>query len=299
VSSVSAAARTSDASLLRYALGVGITVFAVLSQYFVPQEWAASRVLYDNLPGDLLIVYGIPIVAFLALVGVDPLRNWRANLGVAAQEGLGWFGTLSILALFVVLVLAIVYAILDPSVLNLLSRPNPALVQAQGDPWAFVGLSFAIGAIEETIFRGWIFGYWLRRGGSWLVPAVWTSALFAGVHLYYGTTYGLASPLIFPSLFLAGFAFAATYRFSDGNLVVPALLHGQMDATAFLSLVSSSAALELHYGVVFLGAAIALVLYLSPGRERAGEPGGPIAALARWLEPRPPPAILPPGPPAG
>ncbi|MGB6499803.1 MAG: CPBP family intramembrane glutamic endopeptidase [Thermoplasmata archaeon] len=279
-------------SIFRYAVGVVITVFAVLSQYFVPQLWAGARLLYDNIPGDLLIVYGIPIVAFLLLVGVDPLRHWRANLAVATEEGLGWFGITALLALLIVLFLAIAYAILDPSVLALLNRPNPALVQAQGDPWLYIAFSFAVGAIEETIFRGWIFGFWHRRGGSWLLPAVWTSAVFAGVHLYYGTTYGLASPLIFPSLFLVGFALAATYRFSDGNLVIPALLHGQMDATAFLSIISGPLALAIHYLVVFAGAAVAVVAYLRS--DRNDPPNGPIGALARWLAP---PASAP-APPA-
>jgi len=271
------------ASEARYFAGVFLTVFAVLSQYFVPQTWAPARSLYYNLPGDLLVVYGVPIVAFLALVGVDPLRNWRANLALATTEGLGWYGILSLVALLVVLLLAVVYAVLDPSVLSLLSRPNPALTQAAGDPWLFVGFSFVVGAIEETIFRGWIFGFWQRRPGSWLVPATWTSAVFAGVHLYYGTTYGLASPLIFPTLFFAGFALAATYRYSDGNLVVPALLHGQMDAVAYLSLLSAPAALVLHYAVIFVGAVVAVVVYVHARSTTV--PNGPVGALARGLGP--------------
>lgn len=285
-----------DGGLVRYAIGVTITVVAVLSQYFVPQQVPAARVVYYHLLGDLFVVYGIPIVAFLGLVGLGPLRRWRANLGIAAWEGLGWFGVLSLLALALVLLLAIVYALIDPSLLALLGRTNPALAQADSDPWLFVGLSFLVGAIEETIFRGWIFGFWQHRPGSWLVPATWTSAVFAGVHLYYGTTYGLASPLIFPSLFFAGFAFAAAYRFSGGNLVVPALLHGQMDATAYLSLVSPGAALVAHYAVIVAAAIVGLV-----GYARAG-PGvperGPVGPILRLLDVVPAvPQNAPPGAP--
>jgi membrane protease YdiL (CAAX protease family) len=264
------------ASLGRYFVGVAITVAAVVSQYVVPQNVPGATVLYGNLPGDLFIVYGIPVLAFAFLVGGAPLRDWSKRLGLATWEGLRWYGLLTLLALLVVIGLAIVYALIDPAALQLLNRPNPALQQARGDPWFFVGFSFVIGAFEETIFRGWIFGYWRDRPGAWFVPATWTSAVFAGVHLYYGTTYGIAAPLIFPTLFLMGFSLAATYRFSGGNLVVPSLLHGTNDATAFLTLVSVEAGevgVALHYLIVLVGAVIGLVHYLRP----SGGPSSPDA----------------------
>jgi membrane protease YdiL (CAAX protease family) len=272
--------RVVPAPLGRYALGVVITVVAIYSQYFVPSLVPGSLAVYGNLPGDLLIVYGIPIVAFALLVGSAPLRDWSHRMAMAVREGFAWYGALSLLALGLLLVLVIVYNALDPSALKLLNRPNPALTEAAGNPWFFVGFSFAVGAFEETIFRGWIFGYWRDRRGSWVVPALWTSALFAGVHLYYATTYGLAAPLIFPELFFAGLAFAATYRFSGGNLVMPALLHGAQDATAYLTLVSGAWAtigLAIHYTIVLGGAILFLVLYLRSDRaplERIAAPPG-------------------------
>ena len=256
------------APLARYFLGVFVTVFVILSQYFVPERFPATDVLYGNLPGDLFIVYGIPVIAFALLVGRAPLRDWGKRMGSATWHGLRFYGLLTLLGLLVVLVLTIVYEVIDPAALHLLNRPNPALQQASGNPWFFVGFSFVIGAFEETIFRGFIFGYWRDRGGSWTVPAVWTSVVFAGVHLYYGTTYGAAAPLIFPGLFLLGFAFAATYRYSRGNLVVPAALHGAHDAAAFLTLISEEWGLICLYSVVLVGALIGLVHYLL--REPAG-----------------------------
>jgi len=255
---------TSRASLARYFVGVAITVFAVLSQYFLPQALPALRPIYGTLVGDLAVVYGIPVLSFVLLVGLDPLRHWADRMGLAVVEGLRWYGLLSLLALVVVLGLAIVYMAFDPAALQLLNRPNPALQQAVGDPWLYVALSFVVGAFEETIFRGWIFGFWRGRAGSWVVPALWTSGLFAGVHLYYATTYGVAAPLIFPSLFLLGFAFAATYQASGGNLVVVALLHGANDATAYLTLINLDLGDGLHYLVILVGAALGLVLYLRP-----------------------------------
>jgi membrane protease YdiL (CAAX protease family) len=255
---------TVPASLGRYFSGVAITVGAVLSQYVVPQTTPGAVVLYGNLPGDLFVVYGVPVLAFAFLVGGAPLRDWSQRMKLATWEGLRWYGLLALLALLIVIGLTVVYEVVDPAALNLLNRPNPALTQASGDPWFFVGFSFVIGAVEETIFRGWIFGYWRDRPGSWFVPATWTSGVFAGVHLYYGTTYGLAAPLIFPTLFLMGFALAAAYRFSGGNLVVPSLLHGANDATAFLTLVNVEVGVVLHYLIILAGAVIGLVHYLSP-----------------------------------
>jgi membrane protease YdiL (CAAX protease family) len=252
-----------------------ITVAAIYSQYFVPTLWPASLAVYGNLPGDLAVVYGVPIVAFGLLVGGAPLRDWSHRMVLAVREGFAWYGALLLLALLILLVLAIVYSVVAPGALKLLERPNPALTQAEGNPWFFVAFSFAVGAFEETIFRGWIFGYWRDRPGTWVVPALWTSALFAGVHLYYATTYGLAAPLVFPQLFFGGLAFAATYHYSDGNLVMPALLHGAQDATAYLTLVSAAgytAGLALHYTIVLGGGLLFLVLYL---RARAG-PRSPI-----------------------
>jgi membrane protease YdiL (CAAX protease family) len=260
------------ASLARYVAGVSVTVAAVVSQYFVPELVPASRLLYGNLAGSLAIVYGIPVLAFAALVGLGPLRAWRDRMGVAAWHGLGWYGALSVLGVVLTVVLVAIYRGVDPSALSLLTRPNPAIQQAESDPWFFVGLSFVVGAFEETIFRGWIFGYWKDRPGSWLVPATWTSAVFAGVHLYYGLTYGAISPVFYTLLFLLGFAFAAAYRFSGGNLVVPALLHGAHDAAGYLGLISPEAGVVALYAVILLGFLLAIVEFF----RAKGDPLAPI-----------------------
>ena len=280
--SVGGVAPTAPAAPLGpYAVGVVVTVLAVLSQYFVPELVPATRVVYGNLPGDLFVIYGIPVIAFALLVGAEPLRHWRDRMGRASWEGLRWYGLLSLLAIVVIFALEIVYSVVDPSALGLLSRPNPALEQARSDPWFYVGFSFVVGAFEETIFRGWIFGFWSRRPGDWLVPATWTSAVFTGVHLYYATTYGIAVPLILPSLFLTGFALAATYQLSGGNLVVPALLHGANDAAAYLSIVPQSWGLALglavRYGLILVGGVIGLIEYLRK-EEGTPPPPGPFGA---------------------
>ncbi|MCI4317679.1 MAG: CPBP family intramembrane metalloprotease, partial [Thermoplasmata archaeon] len=253
----------------RYAAAVIITVAAIFSQYVIPQTLPYLRPLYVSFFGSLSIIYGIPIVAFLLLVGVRPLQNWASNPAKATWEGLRWYGLMSALSILVLFALTIVYLIVDPAALHLLSRPNPVLESARSNPWFWVAFSFAIGACEELIFRGWIFGYWRGRAGvGWFGPAVGSSALFAGVHLYYGFTYAAAAPLIFPDLFLLGFAFAAAVQASGGNLIVVAVLHGVNDAAAFLTLVSPGGSLALHYGVILVGLLIALIAYLQKPSAR-------------------------------
>jgi hypothetical protein len=292
------------ASVEAYVAALLISVVAVVSQYFVPQLVPAVDPLYHSFFGGLFVVYGIPILAFTVLVGVRPLDRFARRPGPAALSALGWYGALALLSLAVTFVLIFVYLALDPSALDLLDRPNPVVEEARSNPWFWVGFSFAIGAIEETIFRGWIFGYWLARGTSigW-VHAVWTSALFAGVHLYYATTYGLASPLVYPTLFFLGLAFALAVQASGGNLVWVALLHGANDATAFLTIVSPLLANSVHFGVILVGGAIALILYLRRPRPAPAPPpyaapyGGPWSAGVPFGSGSPAPIAVPVVPP--
>ncbi len=271
------------ASLPAYAVAVGATVVAILSQYFLPELLPATRPAYASLAGSLLIVYGLPVLAFALLVGWGPLRGYVAGMRTATVEGLRWYGALSVLGLLVVFLLEIVYLAVDPSALRLLDRETPVIEAARSNPWFWVGFSFVIGLVEETIFRGWLFGYWLVRSPDrWFVHAVWTSGLFAGLHLYYGNTYGPVSTFASTELFFAGLAFAVAVRYSNGNVLVVGLLHGVHDAAAFLTLVSEPAGLALYYLVILAGAAIALALYL---RDRAPSPA-------------PPPPAPPPGSPA-
>jgi membrane protease YdiL (CAAX protease family) len=271
-------------STVRYFLAVALTVTAILSQYWVPQRLPSVVPLYQSFLGGLVVVYGVPLAAFSLLVGTGPLRAYRQRMALAGWEGLRWYGIVSVLAFAVSFALLVVYAAVDPAALKLLNRPNPVLQQAASDPWFAVVFSFVIGAVEEVIFRGWIFGYWLGRGRlPWSVHAAWTSVLFAAVHLYYAQTYGVASPILYPTLFLVGFGFAATVRATGGNLVVVALLHGGTDAAAFLTLVSVRGAIALHYGVILVGAALAVVQYFrgSPFSPRGDGPTvAPPAATA-------------------
>ncbi len=275
------------ASLAAYSTAVVITVVAILSQYFLPQLVPALRPVYGTLATDLLVVYGIPILAFLVLVGRDPLRNYVARTPQAAVEGLRWYGAMSILGLLSAVVIVIVLEAVDPAAVAQLSKLSPPLVAAEADPWFWVGFSFVIGLVEETIFRGWVFGYWLARDPAhWAVHAVWTSALFASVHLYYGSTYGFASAVAFAELFFAGLGFAFAVRYSRGNLLIVGLLHGAHDSLSFSTLVWKPWGADLYYLLILVGAIVFVVVALG---QRPTDP-----PLTPW-QPGPPTGASPPG----
>jgi membrane protease YdiL (CAAX protease family) len=255
--------------LERYVAATVLTVLAILSQYFLPQAIPALLPLYASYLGDFLIVYGVPILAFVLLVGWGPLRNWDRNVGTGFVEGFRWYGLLTVVGLLLSIVaIVVIVSAIGPSAVNVLSKPTPVVKAASADPYLWVALSFLIGFVEETIFRGWIFGYWLMKDpGRWKVHAAWTSMLFAGVHVYYALTYGIVFVLPLIILIADGLAFAIGFRYSGGSLIGIAFLHGWNDATAFLALPLPALGLSLHYLVVLIGVIIAVVLYLRQQRS--------------------------------
>ncbi|MCI4344531.1 MAG: CPBP family intramembrane metalloprotease [Thermoplasmata archaeon] len=292
------------ASPRTYAVALLVTVVAILSQYFVPQMFPPARAVYGTLLGGLLIVYGVPVLIFTFLVGARPLRAAFRHLGTATEAGVRWAGLLLLLSLLVVGVLITLYARFDPSAIHFLSRPNPALQEAAPDPYFWIAFAFVIGAVEETIFRGWVFGYWLQRDPRrWWLHAFWTSALFAGVHLYYGTTYGPIAPVQFTTLFLLGFAYAGTMRSSGGNLVVIAVLHGANDASAFSTLITPVGA-DLYFLTLIVGGLVlGLIAIIQSTRAPATNlspfvPPGPYRPELPAAAPSPYPWAYPPPPPS-
>ena len=286
------------ATLGAYFAAVAITVLAILSQYYLPELVPAVRPAYATLAPSLLIVYGIPILAFVLLVGVRPLRRFFSNGRLAVVEGLRWYGAMAILGLLAAFTITAVLAAIDPSAIAQLSKESPPLVAAESDPWFWVGFSFVIGVIEETIFRGWIFGFWLLRSPSqWLVHSIWTSLLFASMHLYYGTTYGFASGVAFAELFFAGLGFAYAVRYSRGNLLIVGLLHGAHDSLSFSTLVWKPYGEELFYILILAGVFVFLVVALV--RNQEPRPMSPWEAGPSTPAPVPAgnPAIIWPPPP--
>jgi membrane protease YdiL (CAAX protease family) len=83
--------------------------------------------------------------------------------------------------------------------------------------------------VEETIFRGLLFGALVQRLGV-LASALITALIFGAVH---------GDPILFPTLAALGFVAALAYA-ATGNLWVPITLHALNNALGAISLVGAS-----------------------------------------------------------
>jgi membrane protease YdiL (CAAX protease family) len=191
---------------------------------------------------DFFIVYGIPIAAVTILWGRSILMKAFGDSWTALKYGLGFFSVFTIIGTVAGILIFYLLSTYDPSTIDLLNRPNPVLQIPEELALIMVAVSLVvIGPAEEYLFRGFIYGGLLSlfRNHHWLSLAFVSSLLFAGMHLYYATVYGVASLIIFADLITFGMAMAATYYISGGNLVAPALIHGSYDAIGFLGIATT------------------------------------------------------------
>lgn len=249
-----------------YLIGLLIIFAVVYSQYLFGGKG------YGLVLGAV-IVYGVPIVATLLLGGFPIVRRGLNQTYTALKFGLGFFGAFTALGIIVSLVLLLIILTLDPSAINLLTKPNPLLNIPPQLAWNMVWISILIvGPAEEYLFRGFVYGglLTLSKNRHWIILAIVSSILFTAVHLYYYFTYGIASSIQFTSLFTFGIAMAATYYLSGGNLIIPALIHGIYDATGFLSVATSSIILtvELRGFMIIVGLVVATVLWAQRAQKR-------------------------------
>lgn len=277
--------------LWKYGAAVVVLVAGILVQY-TSLEPSISVFWEAELVGSL-ITYGPGLLAFFALIGPRPLLNAARRTEKAVLEGLRWYGTLGVLSLLVALALGIILTALDPRFERLLDRTTGVEQAGMADPWLWIVLSFPIGLVEETLFRGFVLGGSLLVFGTrkWRWNAVGASLLFAGVHLYYGATYLEASVIDYSEIFFLGLAYSYVYYYSGGNLLMVAFLHGLYDATSFsqfLPGMNADSAAELQYGFLFFAAFVALLLYL---REQSG----PFWTSGSTGAPPPSSSNLPPG----
>ena len=266
-------------SLSAYLVSVAVLVGGIAVQYL--PIFPTSLPYWEGEGLGALITYGPGLLAFFLLVGTQPLRNFVRRSGLGTLEGFRWYGILGLLSILAVIALSAVYEGVEPTRFNeLLKRVTNVESSGASDPIAWILLSFPIGLVEETLFRGFVLGGALLLFGTkrWKWHAVWTSLLFTGVHLYYGLTYLEISPLFYVQIFLLGLAFAFAYVRSGGNLLVVALLHGLYDATSFsqfLPWIGLEGAAVLRYAFLGMAAVVALVLYLREKPSGTGAPQGP------------------------
>lgn len=238
---------------------VGLLVILVCSylQYVIPGL---------NFITGVLLVYGIPILVTSLIYGRTIIKKAFNQTLNAVKFGLGYFGAFTALYILVATFIIILLTIFNPAAVNLLQKPNPVLQVSSRVAWLMVGVSFLIvGPAEEYLFRGFVFGGLLSvfRNRHWLSVAFISSIFFAVVHLYYATTYEAASLVQFADLVAFGMAMAATYYVSGGNLIVPAMIHGAYDATAFIG-VATSANIgdQLREFMILIGIFVAIAIFI-------------------------------------
>ena len=212
-----------------------------------------------------LIIYGIPILVTGLIWGKPIIKKAFNQTLKAVKFGISYFGTLMALAIVVGIFIISFLSVFSPSSVTLLQKPNPRLQVTPGIAWLMVGFSLlVVGPVEEYLFRGFVFGGLLSvfKDRNWLSIALVSSILFAAAHLYYATTYELASLVAYAGLISFGMAMAATYYVSGGNLIVPALIHGTWDAIAFVGVATSTTVSDQLQGLMILiGIIVAIAVF--------------------------------------
>ncbi len=221
---------------------------------------------------NMAIVYGIPVLAVSLLWGSAIIDRALHQTLRAIKFGLGVYGLFTALGTLAAIGISFLLIRFDPSAVNLLHKPNPVLHTSPEHAWIMVGVSFLIiGPVEEYLFRGFVYGGLLSlfRNRHWLSLAFVSAILFAAVHLYYGIVYGIASIIPFTDLVAFGMAMAVTYYLSDGNILIPALIHGLYDATGFLGVATSSnIGAFLRSLLMVIGVIIGIVIFVQRRRKK-------------------------------
>jgi membrane protease YdiL (CAAX protease family) len=240
-----------------YVLGVIVIFAAVFMQYFVKLGQVTGY----------LVVYGIPVLVVSLMFGRQLLQKANKNGKKALKLGLGLFGALTVIGIFLSVVALLIINNFDPNAMGLLNKPNPVLDVAPNVAWIMIGVSLlVIGPVEEYLFRGFMYGGLLSitKGKHWFPLAIASSFLFALVHVYYLITYGVVSIIPFISIITFSIAMSITYYYSGGNILVPAIIHGVYDATGFLGVATTAnAGLAARGTLIFICVLIGFILAIT------------------------------------
>jgi len=256
--------RTSEKPITKksYLIGLIIIFVSAYSQYFIS---------FGLILGTL-VVYGVPLLITSLLLGSMIFKRALNHTLTALKFGLGLFGAFTVLGILVAATIFYIILTFDPTAVNLLNRPNPVLQVSPEFAWIMVWFSLlVVGPAEEYLFRGFMYGGLLSlfKNRHWLSLAFISSLLFAAVHLYYALVYQIASLIQFTDLITFGMAMATTYYLSGGNLLIPAIIHGAYDATAFIGVATSlSTGALLREYMIAIGIIVAVVLFLQKMAQR-------------------------------
>lgn len=205
-------------------------VFLVDASLAAPEE-AGERAGNDLLTVAtgivfLLVLCGLLLVFLRVLRGLDPAEIFGMrvmSVGQAARMALGFIipvyvGVLVIAGLVARFWLQDVWPDLNP-------QETVQAFKDSGSPSVralmIVAAVVVAPIVEETIFRGYVYGVLKRFTDGWFA-ALCSSLLFAIVHAHIGS--------LVP-LFLLALSFCAAYEFS-GSLLVPMWMHAFFNATS-------------------------------------------------------------------
>lgn len=214
--------------IIKYLMGATIIISCVTSQYVFNVK---------DFLHQIILVYIAPSTLILLLDGKRIILNAHKNLKAALKYGLGYFGIFSAAGFALAFILIITIFALDPNSQQIINRPNPLLNISPEFAWYMVFFSFIIvGPFEEFLFRGFMFGALKEMLGKfhWMYSALISSFLFTIIHFYYYLIFGNIALIQFSQLMMFSIGMCGAYHMSGGNLIIPALLHGALDATSFL-----------------------------------------------------------------
>lgn len=218
-------------------------------------------------------VYGISLATIGAVSGGPTLKRAFHDTKGAFRIGLASFGIFTVAGSIASLLIVAMLKGLDPTTLTGLQKPLPVLDVSHGTAWLMAGVSIlVVGPCEEYIFRGFVFGGLLRLFGTrhWLLLALVSSILFAGVHLYYAILYRVAALVPLVDIVAIGMALAVGYYLSKGNLLVPAVIHGVYDAMGFVGVATlPEVGTRLRGAFILVSLMVALLVFLER-RKGAG-----------------------------
>lgn len=214
--------------IVKYLIGATVIVACIISQYaFNVRDFLQQ----------IILIYIVPSIAILFLDGKNIVLNSYRNFKAALKYGLGYFGIFSAIGFALAFILIITIFALDPNSQQIINRPNPLLNISPEFAWSMIFLSLImVGPFEEFLFRGFMFGKLKEILGNvhWIYPAVISSLIFTVVHFYYYIIFGNIALVQFSQLMMFSIGMCGAYHMSGGNLIVPAFLHGALDATSFL-----------------------------------------------------------------
>lgn len=129
------------------------------------------------------------------------------------------------------------------------------------------GLFFQAGIAEETLFRGYLFGYIRLKYSFWKAACI-AAVPFILVHLimFYSLPFAIAFASILLSVIMS-FPLARLFEFGGNTIWAPAILHFVVQGTVKVLVASGESAQSFQLFWITVCAVIPLLVFLLPGKK--------------------------------